>query len=93
MGTYQSAVLHTHDWVVPRLGALFGSVGQKVKMYKITPVTGKERGDIEVKDYVVLQKPQEQDNLLPPPRILVVDFTITHVRFGRSQYKSFRRCS
>ena len=30
------------------------SVGHKVKIHKITPGTGKERGDIEKKDYVVL---------------------------------------
>jgi hypothetical protein len=35
-------------------------VGHKVKIHKITPGTGKERGDIEMKDYVVFQKPQEQ---------------------------------
>jgi hypothetical protein len=28
--------------------------------------TGKERGDREIKDYVVLQKPQEQSDRLPP---------------------------
>jgi len=42
------------------------------------------KGDIEIKDYVVLQKPQEQDNRLPPPRSLIMDFTRTHYRFGRS---------
>ena len=44
---------------------------------------GKERGDIEIQDYLVLQKPQTQDNRLPP-RTLIMDFTMTHVRFGRS---------
>ena len=72
------------DWVVYKLGALLGSVGHKVKIHKITPATGKERGDIAIKDYVVLQKPQAQDNRLPPPRTLIMDFTMTHVRFGRS---------
>ena len=43
-----------------------------------------QRGDLEVKDYIVLQKPQAQDNRLPPPRTLIADFTMTHVRFGRS---------
>ncbi len=66
------------------MGALLGSVGHKVKIHKITPATGKERGDIEVQDYVVLQKPQAQDNHLPPPHTLVMDFTMTHFRFGRS---------
>jgi hypothetical protein len=48
------------------LGGILGSVGHKVKIHKITPATGKERSDLEVKDYVVLQKPQEQDDRLPP---------------------------
>jgi hypothetical protein len=61
-----------------------GSVGHTVKIHKITPATGKERGDIELKDYVDLQKPQAQDNRLPPPRLLILDFTMTHVRFRRS---------
>ncbi len=52
--------------------------GQKVKIHMITPATGKERGDVEIKDYVVLQKPQEQADRLPPPRTLIFDFTMTH---------------
>ena len=40
-------------------------MGHRVKIHKITPVTVKERGDIEIKDYVVLQKPQTQDNRDP----------------------------
>ena len=59
-------------------------MGHSVKIHKITPATGKERGDIEIKDYVVLQKPQTQDNRLPPPRALIMDYTMTHIRFGRS---------
>ena len=55
-----------------------------VKIQKITPAPGKERGDMEIKDYVVLQKPQGQDNRIAPPRILIMDFTMTHVRFGCS---------
>jgi hypothetical protein len=35
-------------------------------------------GDLEIKDYVVLQKPQEQSDRLPPPRTLILDFTLTH---------------
>ncbi len=57
--------------------------GHRVKIHKITPSTGKERGDLEIKDYVVLQKPQEQADCLPPPRTLILDFTLTHPRFGR----------
>ena len=69
---------------VYRLDTLFGSVGHKVKIHKITPATGQERGDNEIKDYVVFQKPQGQDNRLPPPRTLIMDLTMTHVRFGLS---------
>jgi hypothetical protein len=53
---------------VYRLGGIFDSVGHRVKINKITPATGKERGDLEIKDYVVLQRPQEQDDRLPAPR-------------------------
>jgi hypothetical protein len=63
----QAAALQAHDWVVYRLGGILGSVGRRVKIHKITPTTGKERGDPEIKDYVVLQKPQGlTDRLLPP---------------------------
>jgi hypothetical protein len=34
------------------LGVILGSVGHRVKIHKITPVTGKESGDLEIKDYV-----------------------------------------
>ena len=78
----KSAASQVHDWVVYKLGALLGSVGHRIKIHKITPATGKER-DIEIKDYVVLQKPKAQDNRLPPPRTLIMDL-MTHVRFGRS---------
>jgi hypothetical protein len=33
---------------------------------------------------VVFQKPQKQDDRLPPPRTLILEFTLTHTRFGRS---------
>ena len=46
--------------------------------------TGKERGDLEINDYVVIQKPQPQSNRLPPPHTLIMYYTKTHVRFGRS---------
>jgi hypothetical protein len=32
------------------------------------------------------QKHQEQTNRLPPPRTLIMDFTFTHIRFGRSNF-------
>ena len=67
-----------------RLGGILGSVGHRVKIHKITSVTGKERGDLEIKDYVVLQKPQEQSDRLPPPRTLILDVTLTHTCNGSS---------
>jgi hypothetical protein len=33
---------------------------------------------------LVLQKPQEQTDRLPPPRTLILDFTMTHPRYDRS---------
>ena len=80
----KSATSQVHDWVVYKLGALFGSMGHRVKIHNITSPTGKERGDLEIKDYVVLQKPQTQVNCLPPPHTLILDYTMTHIRFGRS---------
>ena len=37
---------------------------------------------MEIKDYIVLQKPQA--DRLPPPHTLIMDYTMTHVRFGCS---------
>ena len=33
---------------------------------------------------MVLQKPQEQADRLPPPRTLILDFTLTHTRYDSS---------
>ena len=33
---------------------------------------------------MVLQKPKEQDDRLPPPRTLILDFTLTHTRYDSS---------
>ena len=63
-------------------------MGHRVKIHKITPAQGKERGDLEVRDYVVMQKPQDGTDRLPPPRTLIMDFTLTHNRFGRAQLHS-----
>jgi hypothetical protein len=38
----KSVVSQVHDWVVYRLGDIFGSVGQRVKIHKITPAAGKK---------------------------------------------------
>ena len=67
--------------VVYRISSLFRSVGHRVKTHKVTPAVGNERGDIEIGKYIVL--PRGQDNRLPP-RPLLVDFTMTHDRFGHS---------
>ncbi len=80
----KSAASQVHDCVVYKLGTLLGSVGHRVTIHNITPATDKERGDLEIKDYVVMQKPQPQDTRLPPPRTLIMDYTMTHIRFGRS---------
>ncbi len=64
--------------MVYKLGALLCSVGHRVKSHKIAPETDKERGDIEIKDYVGMQKPQTQDNVLPPPHTLIMDYSMTH---------------
>ncbi len=48
----------------------------KPKIHKVTevvPAAGHERGDIEVTNYVVL--PRGQDNCLPP-RPLILDVTV-----------------
>jgi hypothetical protein len=84
----KSTTSQAHDWVVYRLGGIFGSVGHRVKIHKITPATGKERGELEIKDYVVLQKSQEQVDRLPPPRTLILDFTLTYTRYGSSHVHS-----
>ncbi len=70
------------------MGGILDSVGHRIKIYKITPASGKERGDLEIKDYVVLPKPQEQSDRLPPTRTLILDFTLTHTRCGRSHVNS-----
>ena len=90
-------VSQAHDWVVYRLSGILGSVGHRVKIHKITPSTGKEWGDLEIKDYVVLQKPQEQADLLPP-RTLILDFTLTHTLYVSSHVHTTgqltnKRCS
>jgi hypothetical protein len=49
--------------------------------HRITPVAGNERGDIKVKDYVILSS-GEDDRILP--HTLVMDVTMTHDRSGRT---------
>ncbi len=66
----KSAATQVHDWVVCRLGGILSSVGHLVKIHKITPASGKKRGDVEIRDYVILQKPRDLTDCLPPPRTL-----------------------
>jgi hypothetical protein len=83
----KSTVSQVHDWVVYKLGSLLGSVGHRVKIHNITPATGKERGDLEIKDYVVLQIPQTQANRLPPPHTLILDYMVRiKIRHYRNVY-------
>jgi hypothetical protein len=43
---------------------------------------------VEIRDYVVLEKPRDLTDCLPPPRTLILDFTLTHTRFGKSHLSS-----
>jgi hypothetical protein len=84
----KSATTQVHDWVVNRLGGILSSVGHRVKIHNITPATGKERGDVEIRDYVVLQNPRDLTDCLPPPRTLILDLTLKYTCFGKSQLSS-----
>jgi hypothetical protein len=64
-----------------RISLFLCSVGHKVKPHRITPADDNERGDIEIKDYVIL--PRGEDDRLPP-HTLVMDVTMTHDRYGRT---------
>ena len=66
-----SAASQVHDWVVYKLGTLFGSVGHRIKIHKITSVSCKSL------------KHRTTVSLLLTPCV-IVDFKMTHVRFGRS---------
>ncbi len=79
----QSAAFPAHEWIVYRLSLLLRSVGHRVKTHRITLAAGKERGDIEIKDYVIL--PRGEDDRLPA-RTLVMDVTMTHDRYGRTTH-------
>jgi hypothetical protein len=43
---------------------------------------------VEIRDYVVFQKPRDLTDCLPPPRTLILDFTLTYTCFGKSQLSS-----
>jgi len=77
--------LHTDSHILVFSSVLTLSIHNK----QITS-TGKERGDLELKDYFVLQKPQDQANRLPPPRTLIMDFTLTlNVTFFTLGFRPF----
>ncbi len=44
---FKSETSQVHEWVVYRLGGILDLVGHRKKIHKITPTTGKERGDLE----------------------------------------------
>jgi len=75
-------------FILLQINQLICTVGHRVKIHKITSATGKERGDVEIRDYVVLQKPRDVTDCLRPPRTLILDFTMTHTSYGRSQLSS-----
>jgi hypothetical protein len=83
----KSAGTQVHDWVVYRLGGILGSVVHRVKIHKITPVQGKERGDVEIRDYVVFQKPRDGTDCLPPPRTLILDLAMCAVVVSKTSWK------
>ena len=67
-----SRLRESHDegrgtWVVYMMGVLFGSVGHKVKIHKITPVTGKERGDFEKRTMWSCKNPKDRITVFEPP--------------------------
>ena len=69
MLTWKSTVLLSHimcphDWTVYKISSVLGSIGHHIKTVtrKITPAVANERGDIVIKDCVVL--PDGQDNCL-----------------------------
>ena len=51
--------------------------------HKVTDSTGNEHGDIEIRDYVIL--PRGEDNRIPP-HTLFMDVTMTHDRYGRTTH-------
>jgi hypothetical protein len=54
----------THGWVMYCFGDILGSVGHRVKIHKITLVTGKERGDLEIKDDMTFESYKNLKNRL-----------------------------
>ena len=77
----QFASLPAHEWIVYKLILFLRSVGHRVKTYKVTSDVDNERGDIEIRDYVLLTR--GEDNGIPP-HTLLMDVIMTHDRYGRT---------
>ena len=65
-----------HDGVVYKLSSLLTTVGNRVKVDKITPTVGNKNCDIEIKDYVVLSRGENND--LPPLPMNLVITILSH---------------
>jgi hypothetical protein len=77
----QSTSLPVHEWIVSRFSLFLRSVCHRVKTHRITPAPDNERGDIEIQDYFIWTR-GEDDRF--PPRTLVMDVTMTHDRYGHT---------
>ena len=76
-GTHDSRPVLTPSQRILSLQIMkFWDLNHRSSSDKITTVVDNEPGDIEIKDYVVL--PRGQDNFLCP-HPLILDFTMTHV--------------
>ena len=64
---------------------LLGSVGHRVKIHNITTATGKERGDLEIKDYVVPTNTRRSDGA-PDPDTSLREVTRIKMRHYRNLY-------
>ncbi len=52
-----------------RRNLLLRSVGHRLKTHRITPATGNERGDIEIKDYVILSHGEDDKKKMWAPTL------------------------
>ncbi len=68
--------------VVHRLGGIFSSVGHRVKIHHITPATGKERGDVEIRDYHSMSSSKTPGL----DRLISSSAEYTHIRFYFDTY-------
>jgi hypothetical protein len=68
-----------------KLSLFLRSVGHRVTTHKVTPATGNEHGDIQIRDYVILTR--GEDNRMSP-RTLLMDVTMTHDHYGRTTHRT-----